>query len=278
MKIIVTGHNGFLGNALVKKLQLNHEVIGISREKNNLDLNVSEYHPSNISEINIYPDIIIMCHAAVSSGKTQIESRVLFDSNVSFTSDLIKTFPDAFFVYTSSISVFGEQIGVINENTVTSPSTEYALSKLWGEKIVLTAKKYAILRFSSLYGDKMKENTLIPNYINHALNNKIIEVWGKGDRRQNYLHISDALEMILAIIRTLKEGIYLGVDKVEYSNLELAQIIAESTLSKIQFKNIDDTKSNCFDNSLTRKDLNWEPKMNIENGIDNYIKWKIKQS
>ena len=34
-----------------------------------------------------------------------------------------------------------------------------------------------------------------------------------------YLHISDALEMILAIIRTLKEGIYLGVDKVEYIDI-----------------------------------------------------------
>jgi hypothetical protein len=46
----------------------------------------------------------------------------------------------------------------------------------------------------------MKENTLIPNYINQGLIKKEIEVWGNGSRLQNYIHVNDVVNVIELII------------------------------------------------------------------------------
>ena len=72
---------------------------------------------------------------------------------------------------------------------------------MWGEKLSFQRENAVILRLSSVYGPSMKANTIIPNYINSALSKKVIEVWGKGVRYQNYIHVDDVVEMIKCIIK-----------------------------------------------------------------------------
>ena len=277
MKIIVTGHTGFLGSALVQNLKSFHHLIGISKTRSQLNPHIKTYSSSAIKNINETPDVVILCHAAVSSGNNHIETKELYESNVSFTDELIKQFPDAYFLFISSISVYGNQEKTVNEHSSISPLSEYAISKLWGEQIVKKTKRYGILRFSSLYGENMKENTIIPNYVNQAIENGVIEVWGNGERQQNYFHVSDAVSYIDKMIVNQYEGVYLGTSLKEVSNKELANIIAKELGSKVKFIESDNSFSLAFDNKSSREFLEITSEKDLELGIIEYINWKQKQ-
>jgi UDP-glucose 4-epimerase len=278
MKIIVTGHKGFLGSSLIRKLNFSNEIIGISRNLSSPNYNIKEYLPSELMFIKESPDVVIMCHAAISSGNLLLDNQLLFDSNVAFTSDLIKRFPKAYFLYISTISVYGFQNDVINEKSLISPISEYAISKVWGEKIVSNSKRFGILRLSSLYGSNMKENTIIPNYVSQALENGTIEVWGNGERKQNYFHISDAVSYIEKIIKNQKQGFFLGTSSKEFSNIELANYICNEIKASVKFVNSDNTKSMAFENKFTREELDITSEKDFHLGIKEYVHWKQKQS
>lgn len=225
-------------------------------------------------------DTIIHCHAAVASGTTVLDPATLFEGNVAATQKITAQFPDARHIYISSVSVYGDNTGLISEDTPPNPITDYAKSKLEAEQIIGQCEKSAIIRLSSLFGNGMKENTLIPNYTNQALQNGTIEVWGSGERRQNYFHVSDAATLVLAIINNeeWQQRVYLGTSGKEYSNLEIAQIIASETGATIVHKNNDNALSVQYNNSFTQKNLNWHSQTQTPEGIKAYIQWKKRQS
>ena len=279
MKVLITGIYGFLGFQLAKKLSENHNIIGLynSQKPIHFDKNIALF--GKLDQIDSIPDVIIMCHAAVSSGTTNVDEETLFETNVAFTRQIIEKFPTIKTIYISSVSVFGNYPEVIDENTITNPQTAYAISKLEGEKEVKQNSNSSIIRFSSLYGNGMKENTLIPNYCNQAINSKVIEVWGNGSRFQNYIHVDDAISLIKKIIEypSKVDFTFLGVAEREYTNDNVAKIISDLTGSKINYLNEDKALSFHYNNKLTQKVLNWHPEIELKEGLKNYLKWKEKQ-
>ena len=279
MTIIITGINGFLGSNIATSLKQNYSVVGISKTST-FAKGINTYTSDEIDLIKIVPDIVIMCHAAVSSGNYFCDIKTLFNSNVLLTETLVNKFPTAKHIYISSASIYSNTNNILDENSNINPLNDYAISKYWGEKISQKVSKSVIVRLSSLYGLGMKDNTLIPNYVNQAIQSNIIEVWGSGERKQNYFHVTDAVELIQAIINTgsWNKEIYLGVYKHEYSNIEIAKIISSETNAEIVFKNTDTSQSVHFDNTSTRNCLNWAPVTSISTGLKQYIEWKRKQS
>lgn len=279
MKILITGIYGFLGSNLANELQRENDVVGFYNKNNKNKLNPSIKVFNDLGLINFTPDTIIMCHAAVVSGQDSISDNKLLEVNVALTKKIIEKFPLSKCIYISSVSVYGGNTNILNEETTVCPISDYAKSKFLGELIVLKRAKSIIVRLSSLYGNGMKENTLIPNYCNQAISNGIIEVWGNGERLQNYIHISDAVLLIKQMISHDKgvNCIALGVSEKQYSNIEVAKFISEETNSKIVFVNKDGSRSSCYDNFLTRKSFDWKPYVNLNEGIKNYLEWKKKQ-
>lgn len=275
MKLLITGIYGFLGSHLANHFVKSHSVCGIYNSNQNANLDASIPVFTSANQLPFSPDVIVMCHAAVVSGTTQLDNSVLFQSNVAITEALMKQFPNAKIVYVSSVSVFGTQNQKCNEKTPEHPENEYAISKYWGERIVLATKNNVVVRFSSLYGEGMKENTLLPNYCNQSIQKNAIQVWGNGSRRQNYIHVSDAVLLIEKIIQseTLENPI-LGVSNKEYSNLEVAGIISKLNNCTIELVGEDASKSFAYDNSATQSQLNWSAQMPLEEGLKKYLEWK----
>ncbi|MDI6049225.1 NAD(P)-dependent oxidoreductase [Flavobacterium sp. XS2P24] len=277
MKILITGIKGFLGINLIESLD-KHEVFGLGTQGETIG-EIQVFNSNDLDKFEQDFDLVIICHAAVESGTTTLSNENLFNVNVSLTERIIYKFKNAFIIYISTTSVYDFNFDSITETSNINPQSNYSLSKLWGEKIVSINKKTVILRLSSMYGIGMKENTLIPNYVNQALNSGIIEVWGKGDRLQNYVHVDDVVQYIDLIIQN-KENLYgkilLGVSKKQYSNLEIAHIILNYTKGKIKFVNEDNSKSFCYNNNYTRNLLNWESQEEIEDRLKKYIEWKKK--
>lgn len=278
MTILITGVYGFLGSHLATKLAEKHNVIGLYHVNiKPLDSRIIVYN--NLENIGINPDIVVLCHAAVSSGNHEEESDALFNINVHFTEKVIDKFPNAKLIYISSASIFTNDGNVITENTVDQPKTIYAQSKLDGEKLVMKAPGNCVIRLSSLYGRGMKENTLVPNYINQALQSKAIQVWGNGGRYQNYIYIEDAIDLIEKSIacKSIIDFPLLGVADKEYTNAEVAGIIAGFTEADIVYTGEDSSLSVYYNNELTRNTLSWSVGTELAEGLKEYIEWKEKQ-
>ena len=131
-----------------------------------------------------------------------------------------------------------------------------------------------------MYGNGMKENTIIPNYINQALSNSVIEVWGNGSRKQNYIHVSDVVKYLEAIIENFESNnktIFLGVSKTEHSNFELSKIISNHTKAKVECVNEDYSTSYMYNNNFTTETLGFEPQVSFNEAIINYIECQKKQ-
>ncbi len=275
MKILITGIGGFLGSNLVDRLK-DYELYGLAR-KADVVKGVRTFSSDQLSEIEFQPDVIIMCHAAVSSGAISVTTDSLYEVNVSLTERIIRKFPHSFIIYISTCSVYERTQVAISEQSAVEAQSDYAFSKLWAERIVLQSNQSTILRISSLYGTGMKENTLIPNYINSALNTNAIEVWGKGTRKQNYVHVEDVVNCVLHIISNRESVIHrvlLGVAERQYSNIEVAEAIAALTGAEIRFVKEDSSPSSVYDNTDTRKLISWQPKMNLKVELEKYIEWK----
>jgi len=277
LKVLITGIAGFLGRNLIQEFT-NHDLFGLDINNDFID-GIEVFASSDLDKINEKPDVIIICHAAISSGIIAASSDSLYEVNVALTKKIVKKFTESSIIYVSTASIYDINENPFQENSRIQPQSEYAISKLWAENIVSKNKKSIIIRLSSLYGIGMKENTILPNYINQALSNKKINIWGNGQRKQNYIHVSDVVKFIKTIVENSVSHFgekFLVVDKKEYTNLELANIIAQVTQSEIIFTQQDNSKSYIYNNKYTQTKTNWQPIANFEEKIIEYIKWKQK--
>lgn len=278
MHIIITGCKGFLGYRVIQFLKDKYQITGVDLGQHENLGPIKIYSPEEILNSDIEADVVVMCHAAVSSGTYQAPTDMLFQSNVLFTEKLAQKFKNSYLLYISSVSVYGQQRNTWHEATPAIPDTPYAISKLWGEKIIATHPKYGILRLTSLYGIGMKENTIIPHYISQAINKGTIEVWGEGNRKQNYVYVDDVANYIEQMILMESHGIHIAAAASEINNAYLAEIISRETGSNIQFVYQDNSPSVSIDNTETRKKLQINFESDLAENIKKYIHWKQKQS
>lgn len=284
MKILISGISGFLAKHLAKMLSREHEIIGLSRKgAAHVDAyGVRIFSIEEIQEFESRPDLLVLCHAVVPAKSSQMSADVLYEGNVTYTQRIMELFPATRVIYISTVSVYGVQIySGANEMTPVQPVNEYGKSKAIAEDYVLkNGFQPCIIRFSSIYGPGMNEDTIIPIYVNQALKDRRIVVWGDGSRKQNYINASDAVELIYAVINNVKRlnKVYLGVDDFEYSNDELATKISNLTGVNVEYFGDDFEKSVYYNNSLTKSTLAWGPNKMLETGLKEYIEWKVKQS
>ncbi len=144
-----------------------------------------------------------------------------------------------------------------------------------------------IIRIFNTYGPKMRLNDgrVIPNFIYQSLTGEDLTIYGTGEQTRSFCYIDDLIDGIYKI--TMKDGIEGEVFNLgnpdEYKILDLAKIILEKTSSKsgIVFKPLptDDPKQRCPDITKAKKILNWEPKISLDEGLENtiqYFKNKLK--
>ncbi|WP_405325907.1 NAD-dependent epimerase/dehydratase family protein [Leeuwenhoekiella sp. LLG6367-2.1] len=277
--LLITGIHGFLGNRIKEILNDRYSLLGLSSQKSTIG-EVPVYGSDDLEEIPLQPDFIIMCHAAVASGNKILKNKQLFNVNVDVTERILKKFKHSKIIYISTASIYNPDVTLISETSPDLPSNSYAMSKYWAEILVKNIDRSVIVRLSSLYGISMKENTIIPTYVSQALASNKIEVWGEGKRKQNYIFVDDTCLLIEKCILNFEKVVnktLLAVHNREYSNLELAQIIAGKTNAVIKYTNTDFSKSLLYNNIITQSLINWHPKANLQEEVGNYIEWKKKQ-
>nr|WP_321397878.1 UDP-glucuronic acid decarboxylase family protein [uncultured Desulfobacter sp.] len=138
-----------------------------------------------------------------------------------------------------------------------------------------------VARIFNTYGPRMHPNDgrVVSNFIVQALNGEPITIYGDGSQTRSFCYVADMVDAFIAFMETKNEitgPLNLG-NPVEFSILELAETIIDitETKSKIIFKPLplDDPAQRKPDISLAQKHLRWEPKINLEEGLYNTIKF-----
>lgn len=165
LKIIITGANGQLGSQVCSKLgSLEYSIFPYTSEC--LDITDQEKIKNTFSSIN--PDIIINCAAYTKVEDAEIELEICNKVNVEGTKNLavLAKVHDAILIHFSTDYVFdGKNNIAYTEKDKTSPLNTYGLSKLEGEKeIISILKRYFIIRTSWVFSEKGK------NFFNSMLN------------------------------------------------------------------------------------------------------------
>lgn len=138
-----------------------------------------------------------------------------------------------------------------------------------------------VVRIFNTFGPRMHPNDgrVISNFIVQALKNQDITVYGQGTQTRSFCYVDDLIEGLIRMMNGSDDFIgpvNLG-NPDEFSILGLAEMVVSLTASrsKIIFKPLpqDDPLQRQPDITLATKCLDWEPKLNLEEGLKKTIEY-----
>lgn len=136
-----------------------------------------------------------------------------------------------------------------------------------------------VVRIFNTYGPKMHPNDgrVVSNFIVQALQNKPITIYGDGSQTRSFCYVDDLIEGMIAMMENphgICGPINLGTPS-EFTILELAQKVLQYTHSKseIIYKPLpqDDPMQRKPDITKAKRDLGWEPSIELDEGLNQTI-------
>ncbi|MBI1982347.1 MAG: SDR family oxidoreductase [Candidatus Levybacteria bacterium] len=196
------------------------------------------------------------------------------------------------FLYASSSEVYGdpaispqkeEYFGNVNPVGVRSVYDE---GKRFGEAITMAyVRKHnldaRIVRIFNTYGPQMQrdDGRVVSNFINQAIANEQITIYGDGKQTRSFCYIDDMIEGILKamLIEKVRGGVVNLGNPDERTILELTILIKKmaNSQSKIVHEEAseDDPKRRKPDITKAKRILGWEPKLGLEEGLTKTIQY-----
>jgi dTDP-glucose 4,6-dehydratase len=172
------------------------------------------------------------------------------------------------------------------------PRGVYDEAKRYAEAMTMAYHRYHglnthIVRIFNTYGPRMRLNDgrALPNFLYQALAGEPITVYGDGKQTRSFCYVSDLLEGIYRLLESDEhEPTNIG-NPQELTILEFAERVRKlvGTNTPINFHPLpqDDPKQRCPDITKAKRILKWEPKVNLEAGLQTtyeYFKDKVAQA
>ena len=307
-KILVTGGAGFLGSHLCKKLlDEGNDVLCIDNYFTGSKENIASLFTNPYFEA-IRHDICFPLYVEVD----QIYNLACPASPIHYQHDPVQTTKttvhgainmlglakrtDARILQASTSEVYGDpsvhpQIEDYwgNVNPI-GPRSCYDEGKRCAETLFFDYQRQhnldiKVIRIFNTYGPNMHPNDgrVVSNFIMQALTNQDITVYGNGDQTRSFCYIDDLINGLIRMMNSSKGingPINLG-NPIEYKIIELADMIIKLTNSKSKIVNkrlpIDDPVRRKPDITKAKKDINWEPKVDVMDGLKETIDYFKKQ-
>lgn len=306
MQILVTGAAGFLGRNLIPTLvDLGHSVEAV--DSLNSDLYPSEIKRANFDTFKSYSqihtwildlskenlpesalncDVIINLAALPGQQKSWNMGRNYMESNYLVVDSLINQFiaHDKFprWIQASTSSVYGLN-SEKSELDPCDPCNPYGVTKLAAENLLKSYAKYfnfkvTILRYFSIYGPHQRPDMGIYKFLTAISNQKRIQVYGDGSQTRDLTFVADAVDATTSAIQAKLntfEIFNISGGKI-YSVNEIidvcAEIIGKKPILEYVKTPIGDQQSTKAIGNKARKELNFEGKVDIYQGI--YLQWE----
>lgn len=296
MKVVVTGSNGFIGRNVCRWLKNNTDwsICGLGRRAQPVDL-VDEYAQCDLDngddvarlEREYLHNVDAVIHLAADMRREPHNVEVVAANCVGTQRVLeaceraeIKTF-----MQLSSLPVIGTPIQhPITEKHPLRPPTVYHATKIAEEFLAGYADyargiRTASFRICAPIGIGVKQTTIFPTFARRAVAGENIVLYGKGTRKQTYIHVDDIAQALYkSIISDRAHGVYNLASENLISNYELARmcIDAAASSSKIQFADYPDNEEGLiWDVSIERlkADTDFMPLIEIGDCVREQIEY-----
>jgi len=306
-KVVIIGSNSFSGAVFVDYcLSQGLEVIGISRSSEPSDiilpykrhqsgfsfyqLDLNDHLEDIIDVINEFKPGYVVNFAAQSMVaqswehpehwfQTNTLSMVLFHDRLRKLSFLKK------YVHISTPEVYGSCEGNVKENTAYNPSTPYAVSRAAADMSLTSFYKaydfpVSFTRAANVYGASQQLYRIIPRSIIYFLTGQKLQLHGGGHSVRSFIHMEDVAKGTLAVARQGENGgIYHFSTKRTVSIKNLVQLIADKL--SVSFEDCVELSGErlgkdsfyVLDSSKATRELNWQPSIELETGIEQTINW-----
>jgi dTDP-glucose 4,6-dehydratase len=130
-----------------------------------------------------------------------------------------------------------------------------------------------VVRIFNTYGPRMQpdDGRVVTNFVCQALRGEPLTVYGDGSQTRSFCYVDDEVGGLLALLDGLLVGPVNIGNPVEFTMLELAELVIELTVSSSTIEHLplpsDDPKLRCPDISLARRELGWEPTIELREGL-----------
>jgi len=309
MNIVLTGGSGFIGSHLSKELLKDGEnklIVVDNLLTGNLD---------NIQDLLDHENATFIQHDV--QDHIEIDEKVDYvfhlasaASPVAYTENPVNTLKagslgtintlglarkhGAEYFLASTSEVYGDPLitpqneeywGNVNPN---GERSMYDEAKRFAEAATATyARSYdlktKIIRIFNTYGPNMQLNDgrVVTNLIVQALNDEDLTIYGDGSQTRSFSYVSDTVAGIIAMMESNHYEVFNIGNPYEMTVKELAETILKLTNSKseIIYKPLpnDDPQQRRPDISKAKGKLNWEPKVDLETGLNTTIEWIKKE-
>jgi dTDP-glucose 4,6-dehydratase len=304
MRIAVTGGAGFIGSHFVKKLiDIDFEVVVIDNLITGKLENINEYiekgkvtfleqDVQNFIEVEGEIDTVVHL-ASIASPKAYSEHPVntLKSGSLGTINSLgLAKAKRAKYLLASTSEVYGSPLTSPqnesywgNVNPV-GPRSMYDESKRFAEASATTYMNefgldVKIARIFNTYGTGMQINDgrVVTNFVYQALTDKDITIYGDGTQTRSLSYVSDTVEYLFRLMNSDFQGVMNIGNPDEIQIIDLANKIINKTdsISDIKFLELpqDDPKQRKPDITLAIKELEYEPIVSLEDGLDMLINW-----
>lgn len=252
MKVLVTGHRGYIGVEMVPALRAaGHEVIGLDTgffdecdfmappdEVPSLDVDLRDVTPEHLRGL----DAVFHLGALSNDPLGDLNSSVTYDINLHASVRLARAAKEAGvprFLFSSSCSLYGAGgDGLLDEEAAFYPVTPYGESKV---KVELECRSLAddsfsptYLRNATAYGvsRRLRADIVVNNLVGHAITSGKVLLQSDGTPWRPLVHIKDIIAAFIAILEAPRESVHnqsfnIGKSGENYRIRDVANLVAE---------------------------------------------------
>ena len=164
------------------------------------------------------------------------------------------------------------------------PRGVYDEAKRFAEAMTMAYHRFhgvntKIVRIFNTYGPRMRlrDGRVVPAFVGQALRGEPLTIFGEGKQTRSFCFVSDLIEGIYRLSKAdFHEPVNIG-NPIELTILEFAERIRSITGSKSQIVKkplpVDDPQQRRPDISRAKKILGWEPRVSLEDGLKETIRW-----
>jgi len=302
--IVVTGGAGFIGSSLTQVLAKENSVVVVDDlSTGNLgniqDLIKShsiDFIEGSITDLNLlqktFKNVDYVFHeAAIPSVPRSVDDPIRSNYvNVNGTLNVLFAAKENGIkrvVYASSSSVYGDTpILPKREDMMPCPLSPYAVSKLTGEYYCqVFTEIYGLstisLRYFNVYGPRQDPSSeyaaVIPRFINRVLNGKPPVIYGDGEQTRDFSFVKDIVNANILASESKATGVFntAGGKRISLNKLAnlIMQIIGGDFDIVYENPRAGDIKHSFADIFKAKEKLDYEPKFDLTEGLEETVKW-----
>lgn len=309
MKALVTGIAGFIGSHLGSALlDAGNQVIGIDCFTDYYERTIKEKNLSSLTTrrgfqfveapiqsaplSDLLKDIDQVFHLAAQAGvrKSWGQSFATYTvNNIEATQQLLEACVKSKIkrlVYASSSSVYGDNVSIpMKEDVQLQPVSPYGVTKLAAEQLcylyhVNHGVPSVSLRYFTVYGPRQRPDMAFHRFLTAVLEGRPVTLYGDGDQTRDFTFVSDAVEATLAAGKQGTPGCVYNIgggSRISINNvLKMISNISGQQIQIAKERTQDgDMRDTYADTSMAHSDLNFRPKVSLEEGLKAEYQWLL---